>query len=360
MADKAEKQEETLDLVEIPESLPATTQDVVQPTPMMLIQDAMANGVAIGDLERLFDLHDRMEKQRQKEAFFRAMANFQAEIPVIVKTKTVDFAAGNSRVTYKYAPMDSIDAQTKQARANNGMSHRFEVDRLEPPEMMVSIIITHVDGHSVTTSIPIEPDTSGSKNKIQSCGSALQYACRYLFTAGYGISTADEDDDGRGRGSDPEPTEVPGDDIDVLREILSKLFHDPAGIMQIKCAGKELEDLSPAQFKNFRNFVNAYRHVIEEKKACDEANCAELYDFYANIHGVDDPQTAKTDLLNQLSASLYYRRKIAAAEAKLDDKIYASIYNNILGPVKAKNLDELNNDRLKALFDDLVKAFKEA
>ena len=76
MADKDKKQaQSTLPSVVSEETLPDTVQ------PMTLIEQAINGGVEVEKLERLFDLQERWEAAKAKTAFFRAMANFQAEIP---------------------------------------------------------------------------------------------------------------------------------------------------------------------------------------------------------------------------------------------------------------------------------------
>ena len=83
-------------------SLPVNSADA-------LLSQAVAAGASIDTLERLMALRESMLAEKAKEAFNIAMAAFQAECPVIVKTKGVK--TKNGVVAYRYAPIDSIVEQ---------------------------------------------------------------------------------------------------------------------------------------------------------------------------------------------------------------------------------------------------------
>ena len=60
----------------------------------------------------------------------------------------------------------------------------------------MTCILAHKDGHSEETTLTAPPDTSGSKNAIQSTGSSVTYLKRYTLEAVTGIVTSDDDNDG--------------------------------------------------------------------------------------------------------------------------------------------------------------------
>ncbi len=75
----------------------------------------------------------------------------------------------------------------------------------------------HRDGHRETTELTLEADTSGSKNSVQSIGSSLQYAKRYIEASLLNLTTGGEDDDGA-RGATQFITEAQAADLTALAE----------------------------------------------------------------------------------------------------------------------------------------------
>ena len=85
---------------------------------MAAVQEKVSTEV----LERLFDMRDRLKKERAVEAFRSAMTAFQAECPIIVKSKAVKNKDGKS-VRYKYAPLDVIVKAVQPLLKKYGFSY---------------------------------------------------------------------------------------------------------------------------------------------------------------------------------------------------------------------------------------------
>lgn len=149
-------------------------------------------------MERLFALRANVKAETAKEEFVKALAKFQEECPVIVKTKSVLNKDGNT-VRYKFAPIDSIVEQIRKHLATNGLSYRWEVTN-EANGIKATCIITHTLGHAESSSflIPVEQPRSDGKEYMtqpQRHASALTFAKRYSLCNALGIATGDEDDD---------------------------------------------------------------------------------------------------------------------------------------------------------------------
>lgn len=162
-----------------------------QPNPSALLQLAVQQNLDIDKLEKLMQLQERWQAQQARKEFLNAISRFQAMCPPIEKTKRVAF--GNTK--YSYAPLGEIAATIKKAMADNGLSHRWEIGE-DADNIVVTCIISHVDGHSEKTTMKGGKDGSGNKNAIQSSGSTVSYLQRYSLIGALGISTADEDTDG--------------------------------------------------------------------------------------------------------------------------------------------------------------------
>ncbi len=180
-------------------------------TPTNLIEQAIEKGLGVAELEKLVALQERWEERQARKAFFEAFTNFQCECPDLRKTKQVVF----QQVSYKYAPLADITRQIGQLLKTHSLSYRWEIqDTMQ--EIKVSCLITHTAGHTETTTMMANPDTSGAKNQIQARGSAIEYLKRYTLIGALGLSTADTDLDGR----------VPEIDIDKLHSDYMALYKE--------------------------------------------------------------------------------------------------------------------------------------
>lgn len=187
----------------IKKETPATevsTQIVAQETPEVngfnvqtLISQAISQNIPVETMERLLAMARQVREDNAKEAFNRAMANFQAECPTIVKTKEVKTKSGI--VAYKYAPIESIVEQVKPHLQRNGFSYSTNMEVL-PAGVKVVCKVTHIEGHTETSEMEVP---LGSKTDIMSASqvtaAASTFAKRYAFCNAFGILTGDEDND---------------------------------------------------------------------------------------------------------------------------------------------------------------------
>ena len=156
-------------------------------SPSRLLELAISKDADVEKLERLMDMQIKWEKSQAQKMFFEALSNFQSICPVITKNK-----AGHN---YMYAPMSDIIAQIKGPLKECGLSYSFKQDHQNAIE--VTCHVTHVNGHSESSSMVACADISGSKNAVQALGSTVTYLQRYTLLNVLGIATADADMDGR-------------------------------------------------------------------------------------------------------------------------------------------------------------------
>jgi hypothetical protein len=171
-----------------------------QATPMTLIAQAIQNNIPVETMEKLMDLQDRWEAKQAKKAYDESMANFQAECPIIKKSKQAKDNSG--KVLYKFAPIEDIDAQTKDLRNKHGFSHSFKT--LTAADKITAIcIVKHISGHSEESDFEV-PSTGGTSimSGPQKAAAALTFAKRYAFCNSFGIMTSDEDNDAKKEAKD--------------------------------------------------------------------------------------------------------------------------------------------------------------
>lgn len=162
-------------------------------TPYGLLAKAMELNVTPEVIEKMMNLQDRHEAKQAKKAFDEAMAKFQAECPIIEKTKTVK--NGGGATLYSYAPLEKIVSQLKETIQRNGFSYTFKT---EFPDGVVRAIcvVKHVAGHAEESGveIPLMAKT-GIMNNSQQTAATITFAKRYAFMDAFGIATSDEDND---------------------------------------------------------------------------------------------------------------------------------------------------------------------
>lgn len=180
-----------------------------QLNPGQLLTLAVNQNLDIEKLERLMDLQKRWESDQNRKNFFEALAKFQSEVPELRKSKSVSF----KEVKYNYAPLADITRQIKDTCRDCGLSYRWEIADTKE-ELKVTCLVTHTDGHTERTTMTASPDDSGSKNKIQARGSAIEYLKRYTLIGALGLSTSDSDIDGY----------MPEIDLDILHKQYMLLY----------------------------------------------------------------------------------------------------------------------------------------
>jgi hypothetical protein len=180
------------------------------PTPLTLLQQAIAQGMDIAQLEKLMEMQERWEKRQAEKAFRDAFADFQTIVPVIKKNKTNKINSQKGAFSYKSADLGEIAKTIKGALKETGLSYRWEFHD-NGNKLKVTCFISHRDGHTESTEMEAGMDNSGAKNDIQQKGSTNTYLQRYTLIGALGLSTADEDNDGRNNPTtnqpQPEPTE---------------------------------------------------------------------------------------------------------------------------------------------------------
>jgi hypothetical protein len=141
------EQETNSQVPEVKEPEVATPAVVVQQQPPVVrqqdnsiegfISQAIEKGLPIETIERFLAMRKEFRADQAREAYVMAMAQFQKECPVIAKTKEVKNKEG--KVTYKYAPLDSIVLQVKDALGNNNLAYNFREERSEDGKTLTAI-----------------------------------------------------------------------------------------------------------------------------------------------------------------------------------------------------------------------------
>jgi len=156
--------------------------------PMALLSMAVERGADVGTLERLSVLREKFMAEEARNAFFAALAAFQAEIPVIIRKR-----AGHEN-RYNYAPLEQIVREVTPLLMKHGFSHQ-EDGVVTDGWVEAVVTVTHRLGHREEKRFKVPAESKAGMSPQQKYGAAMTYATRYAFCAAFGIRTADKDTD---------------------------------------------------------------------------------------------------------------------------------------------------------------------
>jgi hypothetical protein len=179
------------------DQLPAS----LEPSTLLQIISRAASDptVDIDKMERLMQMHERILTRDAKASYARALAEMQPKLPIITERGEIKNNAGG--VQSKYALWEDINEAIKPILAEHGFALSFRTGS-EDGKIKVTGVLSHRDGHSEETSMPLPADTSGSKNAVQAVASSISYGKRYTCGALLNITSRGEDDDGKKAGGE--------------------------------------------------------------------------------------------------------------------------------------------------------------
>lgn len=167
------------------------------------ITQAIDKGMSVEVMEKLFALREKVMASQAKEAYMKAMAKCQGELPVIEKKKEGG-KTNSGAVAYKYAPIEQIVFQVKDIIKENGFSYSFKSETLAD-KVKVRCTATHILGHSEFSEVEF-PNSKGTNimSAPQVIAATITFGKRYAFCDVFGITVGGEDDDARSAGKGKE------------------------------------------------------------------------------------------------------------------------------------------------------------
>ena len=202
------------------------------PTPEMLISDAIKKNASVDTIERLMVIRTQIKEEVAKEAYCQALADFQADCPIISKEKAVhDKEEKGGKLRYRFAPLDAIIKQVGTHLLAHGLSYTFK-SKQSVTEYTAVCISQHLLGHSEVTefTVPIAGEYMTAPQKV---GSARTFANRYAFCNAFGILTGDEDNDAQSAN---------GQDINIDKQIKNHV-QPVKSVEYVKMENQILEDV---------------------------------------------------------------------------------------------------------------------
>ena len=158
-----------------------------------IIQNAIANGIDPDKLGKMLELHERWTLARAQEKFGSAIAEFQAEMPQIMKSRKTT----GGGFSFTYASLDDVMDKAKPLLAKHGISLAFDSQHTTTEKANIINVTLRIRVGSYFEDrhfgCPVPIDLKASQP--QQWGAALSYAKRYALCAALNIVVTDEDDD---------------------------------------------------------------------------------------------------------------------------------------------------------------------
>jgi hypothetical protein len=207
-------------------------------------------------LEKLVGLHERIEAKNAVKAFNKAMAQFQAECPQILKDSVGKIVTDKGQFSYKYAELDQIDDAIRPLKTRLGFSNRFVVEAIDK-RVKVTCIVSHVGGHSIESPFECSTESKAGMSDAQKSGAAVTFAKRYALIAAYGLTTTETDTDAQQR-VDRKPEKITSEQAAQLSALIEETKSDMGkflGFFDVDAVA----DLTTAQFPRAAQMLESKR-----------------------------------------------------------------------------------------------------
>ena len=229
----------------------------------------------------------------------KALAAAQGELEPAEKNSTA--AVGKEgKLKRKYADLTAMIDAVRKVLPKHGLS----IAQIVLPSEGVAHVRTmlmHESGQWLASECRMPYDNTGSKNAIQSMGSAITYARRYSLSALVGV-VADDDDDGEGawrrdddreppRRNAPEPapqSKPERVDLAALAKALSEV-RDSAGF--VACYNRHRITEEHPDYEAVKNMFGKKRREIEAKAEAEAGTPPEFVPLDAVIAAFEAAET---------------------------------------------------------------------
>lgn len=161
--------------------------------PQSILRFALEKNASVETIEKLMAVRRELQEEASKGAFDAALRDFQAEVPILVKTKAVPDSSG--RTMFKYSPLEDILGQVRPLLQKHGFSFTLDTD-VESKDgwVIAKCNVTHCAGHCrvSTAKFPLGTGTR-LMSATQVFAAALTFASRRVFCNAFGLVVGGED-----------------------------------------------------------------------------------------------------------------------------------------------------------------------
>jgi len=224
-------------------------------------------------IEKLCDLHLKLEGINARKAYARAMADMQAELPPIVKRNPVANKSGV--VMYSYAKYEEMMAVIQPWLTKYGFSISC-AQRSDEKQCVAILTITHSEGHSETSEFAVRHSTgTQAMSTAQIDASDSNLARRHALSRALNLRVVgEEDDDARNLGETISPEQAAS-----LKRRLAAIGRDPARFLKFAGA-TSFEEIRSAKLPELEDSLSKAERAAKIPPTSTEAS-----------HDVSEPMT---------------------------------------------------------------------
>jgi len=232
---------------------------------ILSIIDRMVNApdIPVEKIERMLDMHERMQREASRRAYHAALAEMQSEMPTVVALGKITGddknTPGAKVLRSKYAKWEDVNEAIRPVLCKHGFALSFRITQPQPDRVSVTAVLSHRGGHSEETSLHLPNDPSGGKNNVQAWGSSVSYGKRYTAFAMLNIAARGEDDDGKSADAPPPATED-------KRAEMAALIREVNGDAAWFCERYSVETLDDLTGKQVEGVIAALKKRVALKK----------------------------------------------------------------------------------------------
>lgn len=237
-------------------------------TPMEMLDRALSSGATPETLEKLLALQERWEANQAKKAFDAALAAAKSEIPVIAKSRKVDFTTSKGRTNYQYEDLGEIAKTIDPILSRHGLSYRFRTKSTLNEPIEVTCVVSHELGYSEENTLTAGRDDSGNKNSIQAIGSTITYLQRYTLKAALGLAASKDDDAGKAEQTQEEEKLITEAQASVIRDLIDQAKLDADKL----CEHWKVDAIPDIPMSAFNDVVASLRRRIATMKEREAQN----------------------------------------------------------------------------------------
>lgn len=161
-----------------------------------LLALAIDKGITPESLEKLVMLQEHCMAKQAKDDFYRAMAGFQADCPIIGKNRKAEIRSDKGSYSYGYADLAMVADTIKPYCEKWGFSYSFD-QKFTEGTVETICIVRHEGGHEERTSFSGPSESANKMSAMQKAVAATTTARRLALVLAFGLSVG-EDLDGRG------------------------------------------------------------------------------------------------------------------------------------------------------------------
>jgi len=225
----------------------------------MIERAARDPNVDIDKMERLFQMHERVEARRSEAAYNAAMSEAQADLIPVVRNQT------NKHTNSKYADLAAIADAAMPIIHKHGFGLSFSEAASDIPNHLgISCEVTHSAGYSKRYFYNIPLDAAGSQGKVnktqtQAYGSTFTYGRRYATCGVFNIAIKDKD------GNSTETKLITDEQAEELSKLISAASADIDAVLAFHKI-ESLGDMPARDFAKSRSVLLARKAKLEKEK----------------------------------------------------------------------------------------------